>query len=108
MTQMNKYKLYIMMLLYFLQYMRDGRKDSYCITTDSSDNAFIPRLPFQVLFFLVRLMFPFAFEFIPFIFKSRRNLRKLKSRENTGFFILLFLVRKKNALPSLPNCLLKT
>lgn len=46
MTQMNKYKLYIMMLLYFLQYMQDGGKDSYCITIDSSDNAFIPRLPF--------------------------------------------------------------
>lgn len=98
-----------MMLLYFLQYMQDGGKDSYCITTDSSDNAFIPRLPFQVFFFLVRLMFPFAFEFIPFIFKSRRNLRKLKSRDNTGFFHTAFSgEQKKKALPSLPNCLLKT
>lgn len=100
MTQMNKYKLYIMMLLYFLQYMQDGRKDSYCITTDNSDNAFIPRLPFQVFFFLVRLMFPFALEFISFIFKSRRNLRKLKSSENTVFFHIAFSgEEKKKALP---------
>lgn len=79
--------------------MRDGRKDSYCITTDSSDNAFIPRLPFQVFFFLVRLMFPFAFEFIPFIFKSRSNLRKLKSRENTGFFPYFFFWWGKKKSP---------
>lgn len=95
MTQMNKYKLYIMMLLYFLQYMQDGRKDSYCITTDNSDNAFIPRLPFQVFFFLVRLMFLFALEFISFIFKSRRNLRKLKSSENTVFFHIAFSGEEK-------------
>lgn len=88
--------------------MRDGRKDSYCITADSSDNAFIPRLAFQVFFLLVRLMFPFTFEFIPFIFKSRKYLRKLKSRENTGLFNTAFSGEEKKALPSLPNCLLKT
>lgn len=75
--------------------MQDGRKDSYCITSDNSDNAFIPRLPFQVFFFLVRLMFPFALEFIPFIFKSRRNLRKPKSRENTVFFHIAFSGEEK-------------
>lgn len=57
MTQMNKYKLYIMMYCIKYRSMQDSRKDSYCITTDSSDNAFIPSPPFQCGFFLNFFLF---------------------------------------------------
>jgi len=57
MTQMNNYKLYIVMYCMKYRSMWDDRKDSYYITTDSSGDAFIPSLPFQC--FVVWLFFFF-------------------------------------------------
>lgn len=70
-------------MMYCMKYksVQDGRKDSYCITTDSSDNTFTPSLPFQCFggfpYFLL-LRSPFAFSNLLYLSLNPGGFKKRK------------------------------